>query len=276
MAGRTASPQTPSVSPEGSRPSVSTVNEMTLTPLQGGTLLSIVITYPSAEVRDIVLGTGMTDGMERSYARLEDEVGDLLFALIVGVILGGRLGYILFYDFASFAANPARIIRIWEGGLAFHGGALGAILAAILPRTEAETRALRPVGNKLAGTAKAAAEAAKEAGTSRLAELGLTREKGAETLRLVKVMVHDGDKVLLLHRRPERFGPERLGQDAAAVAHRPHPLRGRRADNHGHRCQASALRSPPSPLPGDQVVSTRLVRRRDDQRLDDAAHQLLA
>ncbi|MBW3571640.1 MAG: prolipoprotein diacylglyceryl transferase [Gemmatimonadetes bacterium] len=58
-----------------------------------------------------------------------DRVGDLVFALIVGVILGGRLGYILFYDFASFAANPARIIRIWEGGLAFHGGFAGAIVA---------------------------------------------------------------------------------------------------------------------------------------------------
>jgi uncharacterized protein YndB with AHSA1/START domain len=51
-----------------------TVNEMTLTPLQAGTLLSIVITYPNAEVRDMVLGTGMTDGMESSYARLENEV----------------------------------------------------------------------------------------------------------------------------------------------------------------------------------------------------------
>lgn len=58
-----------------------------------------------------------------------DQTGDLVFTLIVGVILGGRLGYILFYDFASFAANPARIIRIWEGGLAFHGGFLGATAA---------------------------------------------------------------------------------------------------------------------------------------------------
>jgi phosphatidylglycerol:prolipoprotein diacylglycerol transferase len=58
-----------------------------------------------------------------------DHAGDLVFSLIVGVILGGRLGYILFYDFANFAANPARIIRIWEGGLAFHGGFLGAIVA---------------------------------------------------------------------------------------------------------------------------------------------------
>ncbi|HEX6039146.1 prolipoprotein diacylglyceryl transferase [Longimicrobium sp.] len=58
-----------------------------------------------------------------------DHAGDLIFALIVGVIVGGRLGYIFFYDFAAFAANPARIIRIWEGGLAFHGGLIGATAA---------------------------------------------------------------------------------------------------------------------------------------------------
>lgn len=50
------------------------INEMTLTPVQGGTLLSLVITYPSAEVRDMVLATGMTEGMETSYARLEERV----------------------------------------------------------------------------------------------------------------------------------------------------------------------------------------------------------
>jgi len=53
----------------------STTNEMTLTPVEGGTLLSIVISYPSAEVRDMVLATGMTDGMETSYARLESVTG---------------------------------------------------------------------------------------------------------------------------------------------------------------------------------------------------------
>lgn len=50
------------------------VNELTLTPVEGGTLLSLVITYPSTEVRDMALGTGMVDGMETSYARLENEV----------------------------------------------------------------------------------------------------------------------------------------------------------------------------------------------------------
>lgn len=48
-----------------------TVNEMTLTPLAGGTLLTITITYPDTATRDIVLGTGMVNGMEASYARLE-------------------------------------------------------------------------------------------------------------------------------------------------------------------------------------------------------------
>lgn len=67
----------------------------------------------------------------RGFLRLDPEaVGDLIFGLILGTILGGRIGYILFYDFADFAANPARIFRIWEGGLSFHGGLLGVLAAA--------------------------------------------------------------------------------------------------------------------------------------------------
>lgn len=52
----------------------STRNELTLTPADGGTLLSLVITYPSSELRDTVLATGMVDGMEASYARMESLV----------------------------------------------------------------------------------------------------------------------------------------------------------------------------------------------------------
>lgn len=55
-------------------PGPSTRNELTMTPVQGGTLLSLVITYPSKDVRDMILGTGMTTGMETSYQRLESEV----------------------------------------------------------------------------------------------------------------------------------------------------------------------------------------------------------
>ena len=52
----------------------STVNELTLTPVEDGTLLTLLITYPSKELRDEILATGMTDGMEASYARLESLV----------------------------------------------------------------------------------------------------------------------------------------------------------------------------------------------------------
>lgn len=51
-----------------------TLNEMTLTPVDGGTLMSVVITYPDAETRDMILATGMVGGMEASYARLERDV----------------------------------------------------------------------------------------------------------------------------------------------------------------------------------------------------------
>ncbi len=65
------------------------------------------------------------------WLRLSEEAaGDLISVMVLGVILGARIGYILFYDFASFAANPLRIFRIWEGGLSFHGGLIGVILAA--------------------------------------------------------------------------------------------------------------------------------------------------
>jgi uncharacterized protein YndB with AHSA1/START domain len=51
-----------------------TVNEQTFTPVEGGTLLTLVITYPSVELRDMIIATGMVDGMEASYARLEGQL----------------------------------------------------------------------------------------------------------------------------------------------------------------------------------------------------------
>lgn len=57
---------------------------------------------------------------------------DFLVWVAVGIVLGGRVGYILFYDFAAVAANPIRAVQIWNGGMSFHGGFLGATLAMIL------------------------------------------------------------------------------------------------------------------------------------------------
>lgn len=63
---------------------------------------------------------------------LAEQIERLLTWVILGVILGGRLGYVLFYDLGSFAADPARILRVWEGGMSFHGGFLGVVVAGLL------------------------------------------------------------------------------------------------------------------------------------------------
>ena len=57
------------------------------------------------------------------------QVEDLLFWVIAGVIGGGRLGYVLFYQPGSYLSDPLSILRVWEGGMSFHGGALGVIIA---------------------------------------------------------------------------------------------------------------------------------------------------
>ena len=57
------------------------------------------------------------------------QLDDLIFFAVLGVILGGRLGYVLFYKPAHYAANPLEIFAIWQGGMSFHGGLLGVILA---------------------------------------------------------------------------------------------------------------------------------------------------
>jgi len=54
---------------------------------------------------------------------------DMIFAAVIGVILGGRLGYVLFYKPAEYFANPVKIFAVWEGGMSFHGGLLGVMLA---------------------------------------------------------------------------------------------------------------------------------------------------
>lgn len=60
------------------------------------------------------------------------DIDDFLVWGALGIVLGGRIGYILFYDFAAFADNPLRLFQIWQGGMSFHGGLLGTILAMIL------------------------------------------------------------------------------------------------------------------------------------------------
>jgi phosphatidylglycerol:prolipoprotein diacylglycerol transferase len=65
----------------------------------------------------------------RELPLAKDDVADLVFAVAMGIILGGRLGYVLFYNFGFYLAHPLKIFAVWEGGMSFHGGLLGALAA---------------------------------------------------------------------------------------------------------------------------------------------------
>lgn len=59
----------------------------------------------------------------------QEQVIDLIFYAALGVILGGRLGYMLFYNFPAFMENPLQIFKVWDGGMSFHGGFIGVMIA---------------------------------------------------------------------------------------------------------------------------------------------------
>ena len=60
------------------------------------------------------------------------DIEDLLLYALVGVLVGGRIGYALFYQAGAFAKDPLSIVRVWDGGMSFHGGALGVIIAMLV------------------------------------------------------------------------------------------------------------------------------------------------
>ena len=59
----------------------------------------------------------------------KDQVGDMIYFSAIGVVLGGRLGYVFFYNFGKFLEDPVWLFRVWEGGMSFHGGLIGVMLA---------------------------------------------------------------------------------------------------------------------------------------------------
>jgi phosphatidylglycerol:prolipoprotein diacylglycerol transferase len=57
------------------------------------------------------------------------QIDDLVLWITLGIILGGRIGYVLFYDFSSMMADPTEIVKVWHGGMSFHGGFIGVCVA---------------------------------------------------------------------------------------------------------------------------------------------------
>lgn len=69
----------------------------------------------------------------KPYAPIKPEqVGDLTFYIALGVILGGRIGYIVFYNISFYMYNPLQMLYLWDGGMSFHGGFIGVLIAIIL------------------------------------------------------------------------------------------------------------------------------------------------
>ena len=66
---------------------------------------------------------------DKNISKLFD---DLISYLIIGIILGGRLGYVIFYNLEYFLSNPIEILMIWHGGMSFHGGLLGVLASTII------------------------------------------------------------------------------------------------------------------------------------------------
>lgn len=62
----------------------------------------------------------------------EEQIDDFVLWATLGIVIGGRLGYVLFYNLDAYLANPAEIVAIWNGGMSFHGGFAGVMLALII------------------------------------------------------------------------------------------------------------------------------------------------
>ncbi|WDT81175.1 MAG: prolipoprotein diacylglyceryl transferase [Candidatus Manganitrophus sp.] len=70
--------------------------------------------------------------VRRGLKITKEEISDMMLYVAIGVILGGRLGYVLFYNLGFYLENPSKIFAVWEGGMSFHGGLIGVLVAGTL------------------------------------------------------------------------------------------------------------------------------------------------
>lgn len=68
---------------------------------------------------------------KRDIILSSETLSDIVFLVALGVVLGGRSGYILFYNLSWYLANPLKVFAVWEGGMSFHGGLIGGVLAGL-------------------------------------------------------------------------------------------------------------------------------------------------
>ena len=88
--------------------------------------------YSLAYIVGIVIGWLLCKKIFIQKSDINEKFDDYITYLIIGIIIGGRLGYIIFYNFNYYINNIFDIFKIWEGGMSFHGGLIGVIVASIL------------------------------------------------------------------------------------------------------------------------------------------------
>ena len=87
--------------------------------------------YSLAYIIGILLGWILSKRIFISDSELKEKFDDYLTYVILGIIIGGRLGYVLFYNFNYYLDNLINVFKIWQGGMSFHGGLIGVIIASI-------------------------------------------------------------------------------------------------------------------------------------------------
>ena len=87
--------------------------------------------YSLAYIVGILLGWILSKKIFISEEHLKEKFDDFITYLILGIIIGGRLGYVLFYNFNYYSNNLIDILKIWQGGMSFHGGLIGVIVVSI-------------------------------------------------------------------------------------------------------------------------------------------------
>ena len=88
--------------------------------------------YSLAYIAGIVIGWLLCKKIFIKNSKINEKFDDYITYLIIGVIVGGRFGYIIFYNFDYYINNILDIFKIWEGGMSFHGGLIGVIVASII------------------------------------------------------------------------------------------------------------------------------------------------
>jgi phosphatidylglycerol:prolipoprotein diacylglycerol transferase len=88
--------------------------------------------YSLAYILGIVIGWSLCKKIFIKNSEINEKFDDYITYLIIGIILGGRLGYVIFYNFSYYLNNIFDIFKIWQGGMSFHGGLLGVIISSFL------------------------------------------------------------------------------------------------------------------------------------------------